>query len=98
MHEALVVALGEAISEVSEEDAKAFFKHCGYREVVQLLLSPLYHEDLEVGEVGAEERSDERDQEPEINTELATQDGREDASPCSPRAPATATGTPRTVA
>jgi len=37
VHEALVVALGEAISEVSEDDAKAFFKHCGYREAVQLL-------------------------------------------------------------
>jgi hypothetical protein len=37
VHEALVVALGEAISEVSEEDAKAFFEHCGYREAVQLL-------------------------------------------------------------
>ena len=37
LHEALVVALGEAICEVSEEDAKAFFEHCGYREAVQLL-------------------------------------------------------------
>src|ERR671912_2804485 len=37
VHEALVAALGEAISEVSEEDAKAFFEHCGYREAVQLL-------------------------------------------------------------
>ena len=37
VHEALVVALGEAICKVSEEDAKAFFEHCGYREVVQLL-------------------------------------------------------------
>jgi transposase len=27
----------EAIREVSEEDAKAFFEHCGYREAVQLL-------------------------------------------------------------
>lgn len=35
--EALVVALGEAIREVSEEDARAFFEHCGYREAVQLL-------------------------------------------------------------
>jgi hypothetical protein len=25
------------ICEVSEEDAKAFFEHCGYREAVQLL-------------------------------------------------------------
>jgi transposase len=37
VHEALVVAIGEAISEVSEEDAKSFFEHCGYREVVQPL-------------------------------------------------------------
>jgi transposase len=37
VQEALVLALGEAISEVSEEDAKAFFEHCGYREEVQLL-------------------------------------------------------------
>jgi transposase len=37
VHEALVAALGEAISEVGEEDAKAFFEHCGYREAVQLL-------------------------------------------------------------
>ncbi len=37
VHEALVAALGEAICEVSEEDAKAFFEHCGYREAVQLL-------------------------------------------------------------
>jgi hypothetical protein len=32
-----VVALGEAISAIGEEDAKAFFEHCGYREAVQLL-------------------------------------------------------------
>jgi transposase len=32
VHEVLVVA----ISEVSGEDAKAFFEHCGYREAVQL--------------------------------------------------------------
>jgi hypothetical protein len=37
VHEAPVVALGEAIYEVSEEDAKSFFEHCGYREAVQLL-------------------------------------------------------------
>jgi hypothetical protein len=37
VHEALVVVLGEVICEVSEEDAKAFFEHCGYREAVQLL-------------------------------------------------------------
>ena len=36
VHEALVVAIGEAICEVGEEDAKAFFEHCGYREAVQL--------------------------------------------------------------
>jgi len=33
----LVAALGEAISAVSEEDARAFYEHCGYREAVQLL-------------------------------------------------------------
>ena len=37
VHEALVAAIGEAIGEVSEEDAKSFFEHCGYREAVQLL-------------------------------------------------------------
>src|SRR5215210_6484537 len=37
VHEALVAALGEAISAVSEEDARAFYEHCGYREAVQLL-------------------------------------------------------------
>ena len=37
VNETLVVALGEAISAVSEEDARAFFEHCGYREAVQLL-------------------------------------------------------------
>jgi len=36
VHEALLVAIGEAISEVGREDAKAFFEHCGYREAVQL--------------------------------------------------------------
>ncbi|MGH3086447.1 MAG: IS630 family transposase [Rubrobacteraceae bacterium] len=35
--EALVEALGVALSEVGEEDARAFFEHCGYREAVQLL-------------------------------------------------------------
>lgn len=35
--EALVEAIGTALSEVSEEDALAFFEHCGYREAVQLL-------------------------------------------------------------
>jgi transposase len=37
VHEALVVAIAEAIREVGEEDAKSFFEHCGYREAVQLL-------------------------------------------------------------
>jgi transposase len=36
VHEALVVAIGEAICEVGGEDARAFFEHCGYREAVQL--------------------------------------------------------------
>ena len=35
--EALVEAIGAALSEVKEEDARAFFEHCGYREAVQLL-------------------------------------------------------------
>jgi transposase len=35
--EVLVDAIGAALSEVSEEDARAFFEHCGYREAVQLL-------------------------------------------------------------
>ena len=41
VHEALVAAIaaaiGGAISEISEDDAKAFFEHCSYREAVQLL-------------------------------------------------------------
>jgi transposase len=37
VREALVKAIGEALSEVTEEDARAFFEHCGYREAVQLL-------------------------------------------------------------
>ena len=37
VREALVEAIGMALSEVSEEDALAFFEHCGYREAVQLL-------------------------------------------------------------
>ena len=37
VREALVEAIGEALSEVTEEDARAFFEHCGYREAVQLL-------------------------------------------------------------
>ena len=35
--EALVEAIGQALSKVTEEDARAFFEHCGYREAVQLL-------------------------------------------------------------
>ncbi len=35
--EALIEALGEAISAVSARDALGFFKHCGYRRQVQLL-------------------------------------------------------------
>jgi transposase len=37
VREALVEAIGEALSEVAEEDARAFFEHCGYREAVQPL-------------------------------------------------------------
>ena len=37
VREALVEAIGQALSEVTEEDARAFFEHCGYREAVQLL-------------------------------------------------------------
>ena len=37
VREALVEAIGEALSEVTGEDARAFFEHCGYREAVQLL-------------------------------------------------------------
>ena len=37
VREALVEAIGTALSEVSEEDAAAFFEHCGYREAVQSL-------------------------------------------------------------
>jgi transposase len=35
--EALVEAMGTAISAVSAHDARAFFEHCGYRPQVQLL-------------------------------------------------------------
>jgi transposase len=35
--EALIGALGEAISAVTAEDARGFFEHCGYRRVGQLL-------------------------------------------------------------
>lgn len=37
VREALVEAIGMALSEVSEADARAFIEHCGYREVVQSL-------------------------------------------------------------
>ena len=37
VREALVEAIGQALSELTEEDARAFFEHCGYREAVQLL-------------------------------------------------------------
>ena len=37
VREALVEAIGQALSELTEEDARAFFGHCGYREAVQLL-------------------------------------------------------------
>jgi transposase len=35
--EALVEAIGTAISKVSAQDARGFFEHCGYRPRVQLL-------------------------------------------------------------
>jgi transposase len=35
--ETLIEALGAAISEVTSEDARRFFEHCGYRRSVQLL-------------------------------------------------------------
>jgi transposase len=35
--EALIEALGAAISAVSPADALGFFEHCGYRRLVQLL-------------------------------------------------------------
>jgi transposase len=37
VRETLVEAIGQALSEVTEEDVRAFFEHCGYREAVQLL-------------------------------------------------------------
>lgn len=37
VREVLVEVIGEALCEVTEEDARAFFEHCGYREAVQLL-------------------------------------------------------------
>ena len=35
--EALIEAMGEAISAVTSQDARGFFEHCGYRLVGQLL-------------------------------------------------------------
>jgi hypothetical protein len=35
--EALIEAMGRALSALSAMDARAFFDHCGYREVVQPL-------------------------------------------------------------
>lgn len=35
--EALIEAMGEALSAVSSEDARGFFEHAGYRPVSQLL-------------------------------------------------------------
>ena len=35
--EALVEAMGTAISAISAHDARGFFEHCGYRPRVQLL-------------------------------------------------------------
>ncbi len=37
VREVLIEAIGEALSEVTHEDARAFFEHCGYRKAVQLL-------------------------------------------------------------
>ncbi len=34
--EALIEAIGRAISAVSAQDARGFFEHCGYRAMVQL--------------------------------------------------------------
>jgi transposase len=34
--EALLDAIGKAISAITDQDARGFFKHCGYRAVVQL--------------------------------------------------------------
>jgi len=34
--EALLEALGAAISALSAQDARRFFEHCGYRAMVQL--------------------------------------------------------------
>jgi transposase len=35
--EALVEAMGRALSSVSGHDARGFFEHCGYRPLAQLL-------------------------------------------------------------
>jgi transposase len=35
--EALIEAMGRALSALTAQDARGFFGHCGYREVVQLL-------------------------------------------------------------
>ncbi len=35
--EALIEALGEAISAVTARDSRSYFEHCGYRRVGQLL-------------------------------------------------------------
>lgn len=37
VRESLVEAIGEALAEISAEDARAFIEHCGYREAVQSL-------------------------------------------------------------
>ena len=34
-HEALLEAIGVAISAITDEDARGFFEHCGYRATVQ---------------------------------------------------------------
>ena len=34
--EALLEAIGTAISTLSDQDARSFFEHCGYRAMVQL--------------------------------------------------------------
>jgi hypothetical protein len=34
--EALLEALGAAISAITDQDARGFFQHCGYRALVQL--------------------------------------------------------------
>ena len=34
--EALLEAIGAAISAVTDQDARGFFEHCGYRALVQM--------------------------------------------------------------